>query len=158
MFKKCKRCGREFEPAQPKFVLCQDCFRSHQNLPENLLLKSYYDKDGNLLKEVFIGVPETLARVLHYDGLKIKQLRDFYQKILGARTKAFLKGINAARSKLYECQRDGVYQLKRDVIPKSFSQFLEYHISLAEKGENMLEGFYQHFESVVAYYPREKGG
>ncbi len=156
----CENCGKEFYPTQPHFKLCPDCFSQSKykkaSRLNELLLKAYYDKDNNLLKEIFIGVPEELAKIFSREGMATKQVRDFYQKILKARNKAFLSGINAVKPILYECQRDAAYQLKRNVIPKSFNDFLVHHLQIAEKNEKMLEGFCQHFESVLAYFPKEK--
>jgi CRISPR/Cas system CSM-associated protein Csm2 small subunit len=156
MRKKCEKCGKEFEPRQPHFRMCPNCYSPQKKftLSSSLLLKAYFDSEGNFLKEVFIGTPEIIADILAKDNLAIKQLRDFHQIILKARNKALLHGINTARSILYGCRRDIGYQLKRNVIPQSFSQFMEYHLELAEKNEEMLDGFLQHLESIVAYYPK----
>ena len=160
MRKECEKCGKEFEATQPYFKLCPDCFSSSKHRRADiseLLLKAYYNEGNNLLKEVFIGVPEELANIFANSRppLTTKQLRDFYQKVLKARSKTLLRGINVARPILYECQRDAAYQLKRGVIPKGFTQFLEHHLTLAEKDEKMLEGFYKHFNSIVCYFPKQ---
>lgn len=161
MKKNCEKCGKEFEPKQPHFRICPNCFKPTSNdqaVLSNLLLKSYYDQQGNLLKEVFIGIPEKLAILFAKDNLATKQLRDFFQVILRARNKALLQGINIAKPMIYECQRNATYQLKRRVIPVSFKKFLEHHLPLAELDEKSLDGFCQHMESIVAYFPKEKGG
>lgn len=161
MRKICEKCGKEFEPRQPHFRICPNCFKptsNNQAIQSNLLLKSYYDQQGNLLKEVFIGIPEKLAILFSKDNLATKQLRDFFQVILKARNKALLQGINIAKPMIYECQRNATYQLKRGVIPVSFKKFLEHHLALAEVDEKSLDGFCQHMESIVAYFPKEKGG
>lgn len=161
MKKKCEKCGKEFEARQPHFKYCSNCFspQKHEvNLSTALLLKDYHDSKGNLLREVFIETPEKLAIIFAKDNMATKQLRDFFQKILKARNKALLQGMDKAKPILYECRRDTVYQLKRGVIPSSFNSFLEHHLSLAEKDEKSLDGFCQHFESIVAYFPKEKGG
>ena len=160
MRKKCEKCGKEFEARQPHFKICPDCYFSRRKtgLSPELLLKSYYDEEGNLLKEVFIGVPQNLAEIFSKDDLSTKQLRDFHLLILRARNKAFLQGIDVAKPILWECWRNASYQLKRGVIPQSFAQFLEHHLDLAEKDEKMLDGFCQHLQSILAYFPKEKGG
>lgn len=162
MLKKCEKCGKEFEARQPHFKLCPDCFSSLQyKLTDisDLLLKSYYEKQEPL-KEVYVGIPQQIANIFANSkpSLGTKQLRDFHHKVLKARTKANLKGIGAAKYILYECQRDIEYQLKREVIPQSFAQFMKHHLALAEKDEKSLEGFYQHLDSIVCYFPRKKGG
>jgi len=160
MRRKCEKCGKEFEAHKPHFKICPDCYARQKktSLSSELLLKSYYDEKSNLLKEIFIGIPESLADFFYRDGLATKQLRDFHLVILRARNKALLQGINAARPILWECQRNAAYQLKRGVIPQSFTQFLEHHLTLAEKDEKMLDGFCQHLQSILAYFPKEKGG
>jgi len=159
MQKKCKKCGRIFVPRQPHFEICPDCYfkqRERNVLNKSELLDGYYDQDGEPLKEVFVGLPERLANVFAKDKLGTKQLRDFHRKISKARNKALLKGINTARPLLYQCYRDIDYQLKRQVIPKSFAQFIKHHLSLAEREEDSLEGFYQHLDSIVCYFPSKK--
>ncbi len=163
MRKKCENCGREFEAIQPHFKVCPDCFSFHKPRRSDiseLLLKAYYNEENNLLKEVFIGVPEELARIFAYSKppLATKQLRDFHLVILRARNKALIQGIDIARSILWECRRNVAYHLKRGIIPRSFKDFLEHHLALAEGNERMLDGFCQHLESIVAYFPKEKGG
>jgi len=161
--KKCEKCGKFFEAKQEFLRICPQCFsdsaRRAFQLPPELLLKTYYDSEGNLLKEVFMGPPEEISKILARDDLAVKQLRDFHLLIARARNKAILKDINVARPLLYECQRNVEYQLKRKVIPQSFGHFMKHHLAIAEKDEKNLEGFFQHLESVVAFYPtKEKGG
>ena len=111
MKKKCEKCGKQFEARQPHFKICPNCFvppPNDQIIPPNLLLKSYHDQQGNLLKEVFIGIPERLAILFARGNLATKQLRDFFQVILKARNKALLQGINIAKPMLYECQRNAL--------------------------------------------------
>jgi len=164
MRKKCEKCGNFFDARESFHRLCPSCFSqnklsgTHINISE-LLLDSYYDKDSHLLKAVFIDIPLKLANIFSNDKppLGTKQLRDFLGLILKARNKALFKGIDAARPILYKCQADLEYQLKRKVIPDSFSRFMKHHISLAEKNEKLLDGFYQHLDSVVCYFPIKKG-
>lgn len=158
MKKKCERCGREFEPREPHFRFCPNCFSPTKSESPNLsglLLKGYYDEKGHPQKEVYIDVPQKLATIFFSSKpqLAIKQLRDVHRKILRAKTKAMLRGMESARSILYECQRDLEYQLKRNVIPDSFVQFMKHHLALAEKDEKSLEGFFQHLDSIVCYFP-----
>ena len=158
MKKRCERCGKDFEPREPHFRFCPNCFSSPKGETSDLsglLLKGYYNQEGHPLKEVYIDVPQKLADIFVTSkrSLTIKQLRDIHRKILKAKIKAILKGIDSARSILYECQRDLEYQLKRDVIPESFAQFMKHHLALAEKDEKSLEGFFQHLDSIVCYFP-----
>ena len=161
MKKKCEKCGNEFEASKPFHRNCPACYSPKSITPGNLsklFLKAYHDQKGNLLQDIFIGVPKELATIFARDKLATKQLREFYQKILRARNKAFINGIDTVKPILFACRRDAAYQLKRGIISRSFDQFLEHHLSLAGKDEKMLDGFCQHFESVIAYYPKDKGG
>lgn len=158
MKKRCERCGKEFEAREPHFRFCPNCIPSPHHETTNLtglLLIGYYDQKGHPLREVYIDVPQKLANVFSNSkpSLAIKQLRDVHRKISKAKTKALLRGIDTARSLLYECQRDLEYQLKRNVIPESFIQFMKHHLGLAEKDEKSLEGFFQHLDSIVCYFP-----
>jgi CRISPR/Cas system CSM-associated protein Csm2 small subunit len=158
MKKKCERCGREFEARDPHFRFCPNCFSSPQSEASNitgLLLKAYYDQKGHILKDIYIDYPQKLANIFFNSRppLAIKQLRDVHRKILSAKTKAMLNGIDHARSILFKCQTDLEYQLKRNVIPESFAQFMKHHLALAEKDEKSLEGFFQHLDSIVCYFP-----
>lgn len=158
---RCGNCGKMFTPSKPYFRTCYSCHLKQQkqtSFPSDLLLQDYYDNNGNLVKEVFIGIPQQIADILAKDGLKPTQLRDFYALISRARNKSVLKGIDCVRPILWECQKKSAYQAKRGIIRKSFVCFLEHHLSIAEKNEKNLEGFYQHFDSVVCYFPKKKGG
>lgn len=161
MKKRCEKCGNEFEAREQHHRFCRNCIPSPQGETPNLsglLLKGYYEQDGNTHKEVYIDVPQKLANVFFNSRptLAIKQLRDVHRKISRAKIKALLKGIDTARSFLYECQNDLEYQLKRNVVPESFIQFMKHHLSLAEKDEKSLEGFFKHLDSIVCYYPVKK--
>jgi len=161
MQKRCEMCGKMFEAKQEHFKICFECYRKTQSkskektsLPQDLLLKTYFDENGNLLKDIFIELPAKIAELLSRDGLKIKQLRDFYSIISGARTKALLKGIEIARPLLWQCVSKLEYQLKREIIPQSFADFMKHHIELAQKDEKSLDAFYQHLDSIVCYFPK----
>jgi CRISPR/Cas system CSM-associated protein Csm2 small subunit len=161
MKKRCEKCGKEFEARQPHFRLCSSCIqpvKSESSLSAELLLQSYHDSKGNFLKEVYINTPPKLANILFNSkpSLGLKQLRDFHQRILKAKTKAMLRGIDAARFILYECRTDLEYQLKRGVVPETFGAFMRHHLALAEKDERSLEGFFKHLDSVVCYFPIKK--
>lgn len=161
MKKICEKCGNKFDAKEDHFKLCPTCFSSlkiGENELDKYLLKNYYDQNGHPLKEVYLEFPKKLVNIFIKSSrpLTIKQLREVHRKILKAKIKAMLKGIEAARHILYECQRDLEYQLKRGVIPDSFVKFMNHHLSLAEKDEKSLNGFFQHLDSIVCYFPIKK--
>lgn len=156
MLKKCENCSKEFEPRQPHFRLCPDCFSSSKqkpgDLPKECLLKSYYDREGNLLKEIFIGIPKTIAEAFSNGNLANKQLYDFKKRVLKARTIARLRGIEKARPILYKCIPEVEYQFKRKVVPQSFKDFIKHNIPIAIEDKKQLEGFYEFFENIYMYF------
>lgn len=162
MLKKCENCGNTFEARQEYYKLCNECNKMRQSykdkskeeLPSNLLLKNYFDEKGNLVKEIFLDIPDQLAKKFYQSGLKMNQLRDFYCIISKARTTALLKGIESVRPNLWQCITKLEYQLKREIIPKSFVSFMRHHLVLAEKDEKYLDAFYQHLDSIVCYFPK----
>ena len=160
MKKKCEKCGKEFEAPQSYHRICPGCFKQTKQikeLPSDLLLSSYYDVDGQLVKEVFIGTPEKLALFFANDTppLKTRQLRDFHKVISMARKKAMLHGISSAKPMLYKCSANIEYQHNRKVVPQSFLIFMKHHLEISDQGKDMLEGFYQHLDSIVCYYPKK---
>jgi CRISPR/Cas system CSM-associated protein Csm2 small subunit len=171
MRKKCQTCDNEFEAKEVFHKYCPRCIPSAMaargepaatvtptvdNI-QNLLIKEYYDQEGNLKKEIFVGTPKKIADIFVHDMLKTKQLRDFHGVIAKARKRAALKGIESVRAVLYKCQADTEYQLKRGVVPPSFDQFMKHHLALAEKDEKSLEAFFQHYDSILCYFPINKG-
>ncbi len=166
MRKKCQTCGNEFEAREERYKYCPRCIPSARQAGSgtaaarqsagninDYLIKGYYDQEGNLKKEIFVGVPQKIADIFAGDRLGTKQLRDFHGVIAMARKKSALKGIAAVRTILYKCQTDTEYQFKRGVVPSSFVQFMKYHLALAERDEKSLEAFFQHFDSIVCYFP-----
>ncbi len=133
MKRKCERCGKEFEARMDFHKLCPACFRNPQKakeFPPELLLASYYDNEGQLVKDVFIGTPEKLALFFANDTppLATKQLRNFNKIISKARKKAMLQGISSAKPMLYKCLADIEYQHNRKVVPQSFLTFMKHHL------------------------------
>jgi len=163
MLKKCENCGNTFEAREEYYKLCNECNKKRQynkgeskeELPLNLLLKTYFDEKGDLVKEIFLDIPEQLAKKFYQNGLRMKQLRDFYHVISAARTSALLKGMAAVRPSLWQCITKLEYQLKRGIVPKSFVSFMKHHLVLAERDEKYLDAFYQHLDSIVCYFPKQ---
>ena len=167
MRKQCQTCGNDFEAKEAFHKYCPRCIppansarsraataKPKRNNINDMLIKEYYDQEGNLKKEIFLGTPQKIADIFVIDKLKTKQLRDFHSVISKARKKATLKGIEAVRATLYKCQADTAYQFTRGFVPSSFVQFMEHHLAIAEKDEKSLEAYFQHFDSIVCYFPK----
>lgn len=158
MRKTCESCGKEFEARDPRHKTCYDCFRASSSVgrSEIPLLSDYFDEKGNLTKDVFVETPKRIANILQHDRVSMKSVRSFYNKILQARERTRLKDFNSAKPVLYELYSEIDDKLNRNVkgFPRSLAVFLRHHLSLAEKNENMLEGFYKHLRAVISYLPR----
>ncbi|MFQ6052028.1 MAG: hypothetical protein ACE5K4_10080 [Candidatus Hydrothermarchaeota archaeon] len=157
MLKKCERCGKEFDARDPTHKICQGCFRERNKgyIPEELLIRSYFNDRGNFIEDIFIDIPERLANIFHYDGLKNTQARYFYNKILRAKEIALREGFDSARPILNECVPEIQGKLNRRIsgFTESFASFLKHHLS-SIKDERTLEAFYKHIKSVLDFLPR----
>jgi CRISPR/Cas system CSM-associated protein Csm2 small subunit len=171
--KKCEKCGAQFEAREERHRTCPKCHREWMNagggggsataprfapapaqkMPSELLLKQYYDGEGNVLKEVFIGPPQKIATMLEAGGLSVVQLRNFFAMIGRAKNTAMLKGFKVSLKTLYQCNSQIEYQLKRDKIKSDFADFMRHHLELAQQSKENLEGFYDHLDSIVSYFP-----
>jgi hypothetical protein len=160
----CEKCKKPFEAKKDYYRTCFKCSQASQGnviYLDNinaLLLKSYHDADGDLLREVFIGPPQKLADVFNQGKprLSTKQLGEYFMKVQRAYKQAINdRDMGIARSMLWDIQPDLENQLKRGIIPVSFATFIKHHLALAEKSVNDLEGFYKHIYSIIRYYPKQ---
>ncbi|OQX79253.1 MAG: type III-A CRISPR-associated protein Csm2 [Candidatus Omnitrophica bacterium 4484_70.1] len=157
MEKICKICGRKFEAKQEHFDICYECYtkqKQKQDKISALFIDEYFDAEGRLKKEIFIDIPEKIAHLLSQDGLKINQLREFYQIISKAYREGIRKGLKEVLPILWKCKPQLEYQRKRDIVPQSFVDFMNHHLNLAQKDIKHLEAFFQHFDAVVCYFPK----
>jgi CRISPR/Cas system CSM-associated protein Csm2 small subunit len=152
MIRECERCGEEFESRDPKHKTCRDCHFHPDKAVEKLLLEKYYDEKGNLLEEVYLGIPEKLAKIFHFDKLTSTQGRLFYEKILRAKEVTSYRKYEEAMPLLNRCWAEIDDKINREVrgFPASFALFLKHHLSIAKKNEENLKGFCEHFYAVLA--------
>lgn len=169
---KCPQCGEMFIKEKPHFKVCKKCnFKNKDSLSNNsenseisyLLLKEYYDEEGNIKKEIFIGIPQKIAKIFEQEiipntrkHLSNKQVRMFHSDIARIRGLLLRKKFSELRQHLMESLIKMEYQLKRDLVTKSFSEFYRHHINIALTSEKEFEGFYHHFDSVVSYFNPER--
>ena len=161
MMKKCEKCGKTFEAKDPSFRTCYACHQVGQSTQsisntsiKPLLLDSYYDVNKQYKKEVFIDIPKRIAE-LFYEQIKVNQLRDFHQKILIIRNTAMRKGFEYAKTLLWKLPAEAEYQRKRTYVSQNFVEFINHHVRLAEQNESNLEGFFQHMDCIVSFFPKQ---
>jgi len=125
-------------------------------LPPNYLANGYFDSDGNLLPEVILDWARAIAYGLYEGRMMTAQLRRFFAEVrrieLMLRRGANFKRVQAEILKLPGYADDAV---KKNKAPSLFQRFIEQNIKWAGYGEReFLVGFVNHFECVVAFFPK----
>lgn len=174
---KCVECGKEFEPRDPRFKMCPDCYRrggagggggargqtaggqgqqggaSGGGGASSLLLPAYYGDQGTLLREVYIDTPRRVAQSLQAMDMKTASVRRFYTQVrriwddLARGTIPFPE----AQSRLARLVPLVEYRVTRKVVPAAFAEFIRHHEKLARQSPENMRGFKEHFEAVVCY-------
>ncbi|MEM4409319.1 MAG: type III-A CRISPR-associated protein Csm2 [Candidatus Caldarchaeum sp.] len=119
---------------------------------------NYYesDKDGVLARQVFHDWPRELSKIF---GSQVKRtaLRKFYDRVVTARMLMRAKP-NEKEKILRDTTGDIIryaqYQEARRVISRDAREFLIKHADYVDTNERRFEGFYQLFQSLMAYLPR----
>jgi len=128
------------------------------SLPAGYLKEGYFDKNGNVLKEVIIDWPREIARTLDENGMAVAQLRNFF-----AEARRIEKQLDAGaafstlKERLWKLVSLAQFAVIKGFAPLIFKQFIEKNLIWADKDDRgFSRGFINHFESVVAYFPRIK--
>lgn len=141
------------------------------DLPPNYLSNGYFDKDGNLLKDIFIEWPKSLTQNLRRTKPPATKnsLRAFYSMLRMAKnqfdSQRRNKDLHAraqgdAKTQLLKLRTAAQYQSTRHVISPLCQKFLERNIDLVlSKGDTFenfsanFDAFVEHFQAVIAYLP-----
>ncbi|AMM40917.1 CRISPR-associated protein [Candidatus Desulfofervidus auxilii] len=153
--KKCEICGAQIKP---KFSLCKDCQES-KRLPDSLTIRGsfYQDKQlKRLKKEVFIDIPERVAKLLQRGEMGMNKLRTFFCMIRNAHeTFSFSeeKNFEDIKPQLWRIITVAEDRKRRKVVPQSFCDFIKLGINIALKDSSGRElyGFVEFFRSIIAY-------
>lgn len=129
-----------------------------QGLPPNYLKTGYFDEKGNVLPAVIIDWPREIASQLDKQGMTSAQLRNFFSEVrridkqLEAGT-----AFSSLKPRILKLDSYAEYSFNKKNCPKLFRQFIEANLKWAVKDrKHFSEGFVNHFESVVAYFPKVK--
>jgi CRISPR/Cas system CSM-associated protein Csm2 small subunit len=119
--------------------------------------KEYYERGKNVLaRQVFSDWPQALARLI---GRQVRRtaLRKFYDQVVTARLLLRAKPNEKERilrSAMGNIIRHAEYQNSRRVLSEEAAKFLSEHAKHVDTDERLFEGFFQLFQSLMAYLPR----
>ncbi|MEK4179493.1 type III-A CRISPR-associated protein Csm2 [Aeribacillus sp. FSL K6-1121] len=118
----------------------------------------YFDESGNYKREIYIDWAKAIASKLKRDKMTSASIRRFYGRVRALST-MFRDEETFQRNK-HELQKLiplVYYSLQRDQanVPESFKDFLEVNVRLAEQSLKDFKAFVDHFQSVVAFFPKE---
>jgi hypothetical protein len=127
--------------------------RQQGNPPDFTTMTEYRDANGHLKREVFVDWPKRIAGSL---GDTRTSLRRAYDRVaalhfrlrMGEDPQAVLK------PGLGELHRFVEYQCGRGVIKQDTKRFIQVHCDAVGHDPKKFEGFYQLFQSVIAYLGR----
>lgn len=121
-----------------------------------------------LKEEFIIKYPKGIVDELKYekkDGKKYKsknknklsQIWKFYNHARWIQNSLRLRGepLDVLKATLCELMPAAAYALKRDTITEDFRKFIELNVSNIKDKED-LDAFIKHFQSLIAYLPKEK--
>ncbi|MCP1309507.1 type III-A CRISPR-associated protein Csm2 [Paenibacillus tyrfis] len=129
--------------------------------PERYLVDGYYDEKGQLRREIIVEHAKQVADMLAKRKLTSASMRRFYNKLLGIVHKFRMSGeFDRVRPQIDELEMFAAQAVKRknNPAPMEFELFIQKNVELANKSEKGLLGFFQHFQSVVAFSPNMEGG
>ena len=134
------------------------------------LEKGYYKSVNgkDCLKEEFIvKYPEKIADELQYenkDGRKYKnntknklsQIRKFYDHARWIQDSLRLseEPLDVLKATLSQLRPYALYALKRETITEEFQKFIDLNVSKINDKKD-LDAFIKHFQSLIAYLPKE---
>jgi len=153
MTKKCEIC--EAPVSNPRFSLCKDCNDS-KRLPQLLRIVDSFYKDKHLKREVYLDIPERLAKLFHQGDLGMNKLRSFFCMVRNA-----YEAFSLSKDKCFDNVKPQLWKIitavedrtRRKITPPSFLDFMKSGIAIAEKDETGKElyGFVELFRSIIAY-------
>lgn len=131
---------------------------------EKDLKKGYYKEiDGKrCLKEEFIvKYPQEIVKRLRYNwnnknNNKLSQLWKFYDFIRRIQNSLYLndESLDILKADLYQLMPAANYAFERETISEDFKKFIDLNVTCVKSRED-LDAFIKHFQSLIAYLPKE---
>ena len=164
----CPKCGRR---KKPQFDLCYGCSQKrkdsgdrggkpqYENLPEECFFDTFLNEAGKPKKEIYIDSAEKAARAFENARTKDKQgmsqssIRSLFQMLKSTELRISADP-NISEEEVFDAFHKFViqteYQVKRQVIPEVFGNFVRDHTDLATSSIPEFKGFVQYLTSIVA--------
>ena len=123
-------------------------------MPDGYLNSGYFDEKGHLRPELLTTTAIAVARALKQAGLTSGQLRDFWGMTLWAKRRLEMDvSFEEVVVDIYKLEPKAAYAAGRNVAPRLFKDFIDKNVALAVRSiKEFGEGFYEHFQAVVAYH------
>jgi len=126
------------------------------SLPRDYLANGYFDASGNLLPEVVIDWPMTLASKLRQQRMASSQFRGFFNsaRALEARHRSGVINFGRVKEELRVLQTLAAASVGRKNAPRLFLDMFEANVKAtvaSDSDEAFSRGFMTHMQSVVAY-------
>lgn len=124
------------------------------------LKDGYYkliDDKPSMKSEFIVEYPEEIARRLkNYRKNKLSQIWKFYDHTMRVQDRLQRKGdpLEILKAELCELQPAVNYAKGRDVVTQEFKDFIDLNVQCIHDNED-LRAFIKHFQSVIAYLPRQ---
>jgi CRISPR/Cas system CSM-associated protein Csm2 small subunit len=116
-------------------------------------MTQYYDNQNCLKREVFVDWPRQLAQNLGVTRTNLRRAFDFISA-LHFRIKMGETPESVLKEGIPQLHRFAQYQAGRKVITDETKGFLQAHCDAVGYDQRKFEGFYQLFQSVIAYLGR----
>jgi CRISPR/Cas system CSM-associated protein Csm2 small subunit len=116
-------------------------------------MTEYYDQDGRLKREVFIQWPKQIAESIRISRTNMRRAYDFVAA-LRFRIQMGEDAISVLQPGMGQLHRFVQYQSGRNPAWKEAPNFFHKHIDAVGSDPKKFEGFYQLFQSVMAYLRR----
>ena len=143
---------------RPPYVAHGGPPKGDQGLPSEYLKSGYFDEKGNVLPAVIIDWPKKLAQQFDEQRMAVAQLRNFFAEV--RRIEKQLEAgtpFASLKARILKLDAYAEYAVNKHTSPRLFKQFIEANLKWAAKDrKSFSEGFVNHFESVVAYFPKIK--
>jgi CRISPR/Cas system CSM-associated protein Csm2 small subunit len=128
------------------------------NWPPDYLKAGYFDDKGNLLPSVVVEWPRQIATMFDAGGLQMAQLRRFFAEVRLIEGQLITgKDFSVLKPRILKLESYAFDSVKKGKAPQVFKEFFEKNIKWASANKKgFLVGFLNHFECVVAYFPKAK--
>lgn len=137
-------------------------FAPRPQLPAGYLQKGYFDEKGNILPQVIQDWPKTIADALFkaQPRMTSSQLRGAFFGEVRRQEKRLevIRDFDAIRPDLLKLGVFATNRKNKKKVPPLFEEFITANLRWASRSEkDFKQGFVNHFECVVGYYPEVRG-